>query len=81
VGIMGPVAGRDGGPEGVAFFWTAMTFSKAWKISLPCRVSNSKLPSPERQRLPASKEKVAYSEGGKEGKNCSSLDSTHMEKC
>lgn len=62
---MDPVAGRVGGPEGVAFFWAAMAFSRAWKISLPCRVSNSKLPSPETQRLPASKEKVTYSEGGK----------------
>lgn len=81
MGIMDPVAGRDGGPEGVAFFWTAIAFSRARKISLPCRVSNSKLPSPETQRLPASKEKVTYSGEERGGKSRSSLDSTLKGKC
>lgn len=37
-----------------------MASSRARKISLPCLVSNSKLPSPETQRRPASKEKVTW---------------------
>lgn len=37
---------------------TLMAASTCWKMVLPCLVSNSKLPSPESHRLPASKENV-----------------------
>lgn len=54
------MAGWLWGPGGALFFWAEMASSRAKKISLPCRVSNSKLPSPETQRRPASKEKVTW---------------------
>lgn len=65
----GAGAGADWvcGPAGGTFFWAEMASSRAKKISLPCRVSNSKLPSPEMHRRPASKEKVTWEEAGREG--------------
>lgn len=49
------------GPRrGGVLLWAEMASSRARKISLPCLVSNSKLPSPETQRRPASKEKVTW---------------------
>lgn len=59
-------AGGVCGPGGGTLFWAEMASSRAKKISLPCRVSNSKLPSPETHRRPASKEKVTWVAGGGE---------------
>lgn len=59
------VSGLSGPPPetcrwGGETFCRLMAASTAWNRTLPCLVSNSKLPSPESHLRPASKEKVAW---------------------